>query len=159
MIVTRLSLASEPEGGVAWPSRFGFVVRDLLFGTPVLTGKYRKRCSAKDIITSSAASYLTTGNVIADFGNSCHCAKHNDAGHDPHIRFTRRVSGRTLTESFRNPTALRKAQQEVAEFHRLQKLSQDLVALNKKICRLRPVAQQRGGWTNRKKNGSAPNPS
>jgi len=34
-----------------------------------------------------------------------------------------------VTETFPNPTALRKAQQEVAEFHRFQKLSQDLVAL------------------------------
>jgi hypothetical protein len=61
------------------------------------------------------------------------------------------VSGRTVTESFPNPTALRKAQQEVAEFHRFQKLSQDLVALNEKICRLRPVTQERGGWTEQEK--------
>ena len=58
---------------------------------------------------------------------SCHCAKHNDPGHDPQFRLTRRVSGKTVTETFPNPTALRKAQQEVAEFHRFQKLSQDLV--------------------------------
>ena len=37
------------------------------------------------------------------------------------------------------------AQQEVAEFHRFQKLSQDLITLNEKICRLRPVERQRGG--------------
>jgi hypothetical protein len=82
---------------------------------------------------------------------SCHCAKHNDPGHDPQFRLTRRVSGRTVTESFPNPTALRKAQQEVAEFHRFQKLSQDLVALNEKICRLRPITQERGGWTEQEK--------
>ena len=45
---------------------------------------------------------------------SCHCAKHNDPGHDPQFRLTLRVSGKTLAESFPNPTALRKAQQEVA---------------------------------------------
>jgi hypothetical protein len=78
---------------------------------------------------------------------SCHCAKHNDPGHDPQFRLTHRVSGKTVTETFPNPTALRKAQQEVAEFHLFQKLSQDLVALNDRICRLRPVAQARGGWT------------
>jgi hypothetical protein len=44
---------------------------------------------------------------------SCHCAKHNDPGHDPQFRLTRRVSN-TVTESVPNPTALRKAQQEVA---------------------------------------------
>ncbi len=65
---------------------------------------------------------------------SCHCAKHNDSGHEPQFRLTRRVAGKTVTESFPNPTALRKAQQEVAEFHRFQRLSQDLVTLNEKIC-------------------------
>jgi hypothetical protein len=82
---------------------------------------------------------------------SCHCAKHNDPGHDPQFRLTRRVSGKTVTETFPNPTALRKAQQQVAEFHRFQKLSQDLVALNDRICRLRPVAQEPGGWTEQEK--------
>jgi hypothetical protein len=82
---------------------------------------------------------------------SCHCAKHNDPGHDPQFRLTRRVSGKTVTESFPNPTTLRKAQQEVAEFHRFQKLSEDLVTLNEQICRLRPVEQQRGGWTEQEK--------
>jgi len=97
---------------------------------------------------------------------SCHCAKRNDPGHDPQFRLTRRVNdpghdpqfrltrrvaGKTVTETFPNPAALRKAQQEVTEFHRFQKLSQDLVALNEKICRLRPVEQQRGGWTEQEK--------
>jgi hypothetical protein len=82
---------------------------------------------------------------------SCHCAKRNDPGHDPQFRLTRRVAGKTVTETFPNPTALRKAQEEVSEFHRFQKLSQDLVKLNEKICRLRPVAQERGGWTEQEK--------
>ena len=47
---------------------------------------------------------------------SCHCAKRNDPGHDPQFRLTRRVDGKTVTETFPNPTALRKAQQEVSEW-------------------------------------------
>jgi hypothetical protein len=82
---------------------------------------------------------------------SCHCAKPNDPGHDPQFRLTRRVAGKTVTETFPNPAALRKAQQEVTEFHRLQKLSEDLVDINQKICELRPVEQQRGGWTDQEK--------
>jgi hypothetical protein len=61
------------------------------------------------------------------------------------------VAGKTVTETFPNPAALRKAQQEVAEFHRLQKLSEGLVGINEKICELRPVEQQRGGWTDQEK--------
>jgi hypothetical protein len=82
---------------------------------------------------------------------SCHCAKPNDPGHDPQFRLTRRVAGKTVTETFPNPAALRKAQQQVGEFRRLQKLSEDLVDINEKICALRPVQQQRGGWTEQEK--------
>jgi hypothetical protein len=46
---------------------------------------------------------------------------------------------------------LRKAQQQVAEFRRFQELSEKLVAVNEKICALRPVEQQRGGWTAQEK--------
>lgn len=78
---------------------------------------------------------------------SCHCAQAHDPGHDPQFRLTRRVAGKTRTESFANPAALRKAQQEVAEFHRFQELSRELVALNEKICRLRPLEAPPDGWT------------
>ena len=78
---------------------------------------------------------------------SCHCAKPNDPGHDPQFRLTRKVAGKSVTESFPNPAALRKAQQEVAEFHRFQKLGEDLVRVNENICALRPVEPQQGSWT------------
>jgi hypothetical protein len=45
---------------------------------------------------------------------SCPCAKHDDPGPDPRFRLTRRVSGKTVTETFPNPTALHKAQQDSA---------------------------------------------
>jgi hypothetical protein len=82
---------------------------------------------------------------------TCHCAKPNDPGHDPQFRLTRRVAGKTVTESFPNPAALRKAQKEVAEFHRFQKLSAELVTVNERICTRRPVEQARGGWTEAEK--------
>jgi hypothetical protein len=82
---------------------------------------------------------------------SCHCAKPNDPGHDPQFRLTRRVAGKSVTESFPSPAALRKAQQEVAEFHRFQKLGEDLVSVNEKICARRPVKTEPGGWTPQEK--------
>src|ERR1700745_2659909 len=82
---------------------------------------------------------------------SCPCTKHNTPGHAPQFRLPRRVAGKTVTESFPNPTALRKAQQEVSEFHRFQKLSQDLVTLNENIARLRPIEQRQGGLTEQEK--------
>jgi hypothetical protein len=83
---------------------------------------------------------------------SCHCARTGDSGHDPQFRLTRRVAGKSVTESFPNPAALRKAQQEVAEFHRFQKLGEELVGINEKICGLRPVEQQQQSrWTEQEK--------
>jgi len=70
---------------------------------------------------------------------NCHCAKRGDPGHGPNFRLTRRVAGKTTTETFGSPAALRKAQQEVAEFHRFQKLSGEVVEVSEKICALRPV--------------------
>src|ERR1035437_241981 len=64
---------------------------------------------------------------------TCHCAKASDPGHDPQFRLTRRGAGNTVTETFHNPAALRKAQKEVAEFPRFQKLSAELVSLNERI--------------------------
>src|ERR1700690_4118992 len=82
---------------------------------------------------------------------SCHCAKPHDPGHDPQFRLTRRVAGKSVTETFPNPAAFRKAQQEVAEFHRFQQLSEKLVSINQQICALRPVERDRGGWTDQEK--------
>ena len=82
---------------------------------------------------------------------TCHCAQPGDPGHDPQFRLTRRVDGKTLTESFPTPAALRKAQREVAEFHRLQQLSTELVAVNQQICGLRPLEEQPQSWTPQEK--------
>jgi hypothetical protein len=70
---------------------------------------------------------------------TCHCAKPDDPGHGPNVRLTRRVAGKTVTETFGSPAALNKAQQEVAEFHHFQSLCAELVEISEKICALRPV--------------------
>jgi len=78
---------------------------------------------------------------------TCHCAKPNDPGHEPQFRLSRKLNGKTVNESFATPAALRKAQREVAEFQRWPQLGQQLVAVNQKICALRPVAEEGSGWT------------
>ena len=70
----------------------------------------------------------------------CHCHEKDDPGHGPFYRLTRKVNGKTVTETFSIPAALRKAQNEIAEYHRFRELSRDLVEVNQKICRARPVA-------------------
>jgi hypothetical protein len=78
---------------------------------------------------------------------TCHCAKPKDAGHEPQMRLTRRVNGRTIAESFPTPAALSKAQMEIEEYHRLRKLTAELIAVNEKICKQRPLETDQQGWT------------
>ena len=75
---------------------------------------------------------------------NCACHQPGHAGHGPNVRLPRKVQGKTVTETFSSLAALRKAEREVAEFHRFQTLSQQLVEVNEKICHLRPVEGEAG---------------
>jgi hypothetical protein len=79
---------------------------------------------------------------------NCHCAKPEDPGHGPNLRLTYKVQGKTISEALPTPAAVRKAEQEVAEFRKFQDLSQAFVALNEHICALRPVEDT---WTPQEK--------
>ena len=86
---------------------------------------------------------LRRGSITTTSGKcgkpTCHCATPGDPGHGPNHRLTRKVKGKTLTETFSSPSALRKAEREVAEFHRFQDLCEEVVVVSEKICQLRTV--------------------
>jgi len=88
---------------------------------------------------------LRSGSITATGGRCgnprCHCHRPGDPGHGPYQRLTRKVNGKTVTETFPSAAALRKAQREVEEFHRFRELSRDLLAVNERICQLRPVEE------------------
>lgn len=69
----------------------------------------------------------------------CHCAKPGGVGHGPNYRLTRKVQGKTVTETFSSPDALKKAQREVAEFHRFQDLCEQVVVVSEQLCAARPL--------------------
>jgi hypothetical protein len=87
---------------------------------------------------------LRSGSITAIKGRcgkpSCHCHQPNQPGHGPNFRLTRKINGKTVSESFSSAAELRKAQREVEAFHRFRQLSQELLEVNEKICRARPVA-------------------
>jgi hypothetical protein len=72
---------------------------------------------------------------------NCHCAQPDDPGHGPNLRLTYKSHGKTVTEALPTPAAVRKAEQEIAEFRNYQKLGHELVAVSEQICRLRPVEE------------------
>ena len=82
---------------------------------------------------------------------TCHCAKPNDPGHDPQLRLTRKVDGKTVAESFPSPAAFHKAQAEIHEYQRLQELFTELVDISERICRLRPLQPQPERWSTEEK--------
>jgi len=86
---------------------------------------------------------LRSGSITAINGRcgkpSCHCHLPDQPGHGPNFRLTRKIDGKTVSESFSSAAELRKAQREVEAFHRFRQLSQELLEVNEKICRVRPV--------------------
>lgn len=72
---------------------------------------------------------------------SCHCAQPKDPGHGPSLRLTYKWHGKTVTQSLPSPAAVRKAEQEIAEFRKYQQLGHELVEVSEQICRLRPVEE------------------
>ena len=83
------------------------------------------------------------GSITAISGRcgkpNCRCHQPNQPGHGPNFRLTRKVDGKTVSESFSSAAELRKAQREVETFHRFRQLSQELLEINESICRSRPV--------------------
>jgi hypothetical protein len=84
-----------------------------------------------------------SGSITAVSGRcgkaSCRCHQPGQPAHGPNYRLTRKVNGKTVSETFASPAERRKAQREVEAFHRFRELSRQLLAVNEKICQLRPV--------------------
>ena len=85
----------------------------------------------------------------------CHCAKPNDPGHGPHAQLTQKVEGKTVTQNLPSQAAVRKAEIEIAEFRKFQTLTGELVDVNRKICRLRPVEQTESTAQEKKRRKSS----
>jgi len=76
---------------------------------------------------------------------NCHCARPNDPGHGPHRQLTQKIAGKTVTRILSSPSAVRKAEKEIAEFRRFQTLTRELVEVNQEICRRRSLQSTPAG--------------
>ena len=85
---------------------------------------------------------------------TCHCAQPDDPGHGPTLRLTYKTEGKTVTEALPTPAAVKKAEQEIAEFRKYQKLNRAFVDVNEKICRLRPVEETLTSQEKKRQKGS-----
>lgn len=93
----------------------------------------------------AALGDMRAGSITATRGRCgnprCHCHQKDDPKHGPSFRLTRKVKGKTVTETFATPVAQRKAEQEVQEYHHFRELSRELLEVNENICQLRPVEE------------------
>jgi len=88
---------------------------------------------------------MRSGSITGTGGRcgnpNCHCRRGGDPGHGPYYRLTRKVNGKTVTETFSSPASLAKAQREVAECQRFRELGAQLLDVNEQICALRPLEE------------------
>ena len=89
---------------------------------------------------------LRAGSVTSTSGRcgkpGCRCHQPGQPSHGPNLRLTYKVAGKTVSESLPTPSAIHKAEREVAEFRKFQQLSREFVETNSQICRLRPVGSE-----------------
>jgi hypothetical protein len=72
---------------------------------------------------------------------NCHCAEPGDAGHGPSWSLTHGEKGKTITKVI--PAALvPQTREQIAEYHRLRGLTQELVRINEKICDARILTEK-----------------
>jgi len=90
---------------------------------------------------------MRSGSITGTGGRcgnpNCQCHRTGNPGHGPYFRLTRKVNGKTVTETFSSPASLAKAQREVAEGRRFRELGDQLFEVNEQICQLRPVEETR----------------
>src|ERR1700686_4874871 len=88
---------------------------------------------------------MRSGSITGTGGRcgnpNCHCHRAGDSGHGPYYRLTRKVKGKTVTETFSSPASLAKARRGVAERQRFRELGDQLLDVNEQICGMRPVEQ------------------
>src|SRR6266436_9874232 len=88
---------------------------------------------------------MRSGSITGTGGRcgnpNCHCHRAGDPGHGPYYRLTRKVNGKTVTETFSSPASLAKARREVAERQHFRERGEQLVEVNEQICELRPVQE------------------
>ncbi len=85
----------------------------------------------------SSIGDLRPGSLVGRYRKcgkpNCHCAREDGGGHGPSWSLTRRVGGKTVTRII-PPTALAQTKEQIAEYKRLRRLTQELVEVSEGIC-------------------------
>ena len=72
---------------------------------------------------------------------NCICHQKGHPGHGPRYLWNTTRLGKSLAQHLRLGPELDQAQKQIEEGHRFQKWCQEVLELNEKICRVRPVPE------------------
>ena len=102
-----------------------------------------ERRRAELLETIATLGDLRPGSLTTTQGKcgkaECCCKEPGHPGHGPHWRITYKAEGKTRSEGLYEQAAIEKAEREIDEFRRFQKLSREFVELSARICRARPT--------------------
>lgn len=73
--------------------------------------------------------------------NNCACSRKDHPGHGPQYLWNTTRRGKSLAQNLRFGPEVEKVQREVDAYRHFVRLSQEVVEVNEKICRLRPVPE------------------
>jgi uncharacterized protein YdcH (DUF465 family) len=72
---------------------------------------------------------------------NCVCAKPGHPGHGPQYLWSTTIKGRSYAKNLKLGPELQKYMEETANYRNFLRLCEELVQLNERICKLRPVAE------------------
>jgi hypothetical protein len=72
---------------------------------------------------------------------NCICAKQGHPGHGPQYLWSTTVKGKSYTKNLRLGPELQKYKEEIDNYHQFQRLCEEIIHINEKICDLQPVAE------------------
>lgn len=72
---------------------------------------------------------------------NCICAKEGHVGHGPQYLWSTTVKGKSYTKNLRLGPELQKYKEDIDNYHLFQRLCEEIIHINEKICNLQPVAE------------------
>jgi hypothetical protein len=72
---------------------------------------------------------------------NCACARRGHPGHGPQYLWNSTFGGKSKAENLPLGPRLEKARQEITTYQEFLRLTREIVEVNQKICRLRPVEE------------------
>ena len=72
---------------------------------------------------------------------NCICTKEGHPGHGPQYLWSTTLKGKSYTKNLKLGSELQKYKEEIDNYHRFQRLCNDIIKINEEICDLQPVAE------------------